>query len=165
MKNEEYKKLSIAEFTKAAGSYGGYICGPQALIDLLINRGRGFIYTTALPPAVLAASLEALTIMEQEPERREKVLHHAHRFCTALNLPAPESAIVPIIIGAENDALQASKDLADAGFIVTAIRPPTVADGTSRLRISFNASHRTADVDALAARIKPLLRAAKEEAA
>lgn len=156
--------IQMGTLSKAAGSYGGYICGPRALIDLLVNRGRGFIYTTALPPAVLAASLKALSIMDEEPQLRERVLNLAGRFCAALDLPAPQSAIIPIIIGAEEDALRASQILADKGFIVTAIRPPTVADGTSRLRLSFNASHREEDVDALAAHLKSLLQSIEKAA-
>jgi len=156
--------IQMGTFSKAAGSYGGYVCGPQALIDLLINRGRGFIYTTGLPPATLAASLEALNIIEQEPERRDAVLNHARSFCKALDLPAPNSAIVPIIIGAEENALKASQKLADAGFIVTAIRPPTVPEGTSRLRVSFNANHTAEDVAALTTLLKPILQA-KQKAA
>lgn len=156
--------IQMGTFSKAAGSYGGYVCGPRALIDLLINRGRGFIYTTGLPPAALAASLEALNIMEQEPERRETVLGHARSFCQTLDLPTPDSAIVPLIIGAETDALEASQKLANEGFIVTAIRPPTVPEGTSRLRVSFNADHRAEDVATLAALLRPILQASKKAA-
>lgn len=156
--------IQMGTLSKAAGSYGGYICGPQALIDLLINRGRGFIYTTGLPPAVLGASLAALDIIEREPERRDTVMAHARSFCQALGLEEPQSAIVPIIIGSEDKALAASETLAEQGFIVTAIRPPTVPEGTSRLRVSFNASHKAEDVKALANALLPLLKH-KEKAA
>ena len=152
--------IQMGTLSKAAGSYGGYVCGPQSLIDLLISRARSFVYTTGLPPAVLAASLEALHIIEETPELGERALSHARRFCARLGLSAPESCIVPIVCGEEARALDWSAKLEAAGFLVTAIRPPTVPNGTARLRVTFSAAHSEADVDALAGEILSLMEVA-----
>lgn len=141
--------VQMGTLSKAVGSYGGYVCGPRALIDLLINRARGLIFTTGLPPAALGASIEALRIIEAEPQRRDRVLAYAKLFSRALDLPPAESAIVPVILGTEEAALAASSRLAEKGFLVAAIRPPTVPAGTARLRVSFSAGHRLEDVEAL----------------
>jgi len=148
--------IQMGTLSKAAGSYGGYVCGDADLIHLLVNRARSLVYTTGLPPAALAASLAALKIMSAEPELRQTVLGHARLFCELLELPSPQSMIVPIIYGSEKSALSASTQLQKAGFLVSAIRPPTVPEGTSRLRITFNAAHKESDVRALAAAIKKI---------
>ena len=149
--------VQMGTLSKAAGGYGGYVCGPRALIDLLVNRARGLIFTTGLPPAALGASIEALRIIKAEPERRETVLAYARLFSRALDLPPAESAIVPVILGSEEKALAASARLADEGFLVAAIRPPTVPPGTARLRVSFSSEHRRKDVEALAAATSDIL--------
>jgi len=143
--------VQMGTLSKAVGAYGGYVCGPRALIDLLINRSRGLIYTTGLPPAALGAAVEALRIMTAEPERADRALGNAANFCTRIGAPQPQSAIVPLILGEPEAALGASQRLRDAGFLVTAIRPPTVPDGASRLRFAFSADHRPADIERLAA--------------
>ena len=143
--------VQMGTLSKAAGSYGGYVCGPHALIDLLVNRARGLIFTTGLPPAALGASIEALRIIEAEPERRERVLAYASLFSRALDATPAESAIVPVVLGTEERALSASAQLLEKGFLVAAIRPPTVPPGTARLRVSFSSEHRLEDVEALAA--------------
>jgi len=143
--------IQMGTLSKSAASYGGYVCGPAPLMELLTNRARSLIFTTGLPPTVLAATLEALTIIETEPERGVRALELAGLFCELMDLPAPESTIVPVILGRERVALQASDYLKRNGFLVAAIRPPTVAAGTSRLRITFSATHLESDVRALAA--------------
>ncbi|MEM9572982.1 MAG: 8-amino-7-oxononanoate synthase [Pseudomonadota bacterium] len=143
--------IQMGTLSKAAGSYGGYVCGPAPVMELLTNRARSLIFTTGLPPTVLAATSEALSIIAREPARGEHALGLARLFCKLLGLKAPQSTIVPVILGAERAALDASEYLKRNGFLVTAIRPPTVAEGTSRLRITFSATHREADVRALAA--------------
>jgi 8-amino-7-oxononanoate synthase len=120
------------------------------------------MFTTALPPATLAAALAALEIAEAEPERAERALAHARRFCEALGLPAPESQIVPILFGEAAAALEAMQQLQNQGLLVTAIRPPTVPKGTARLRVSFSAAHTDAQVEALIAALRPLLAPAPE---
>ncbi|MEM9225986.1 MAG: 8-amino-7-oxononanoate synthase, partial [Pseudomonadota bacterium] len=146
--------VQMGTLSKAVGAYGGYVCGPQSFIDLLVSRARSFVYTTGLPPAVLGAIDQALEIIAAEPDRGGRAIAHAARFCQALGLPAPQSPIVPIIVGAETRALEWSAELEARGLLVTAIRPPTVPDGTARLRITFSAAHKDSDVDTLIAALK-----------
>lgn len=140
----------MGTFSKAAGVYGGYVCGPRALCDLLISRARSFVYSTGLPPPVLAALLEALDIMAREPERGVRARGYARLFADLTGLPAPESVIVPVILGDEAAAMEASAALLEEGFLITAIRPPTVPAGTARLRVTFASGHREEDVARLA---------------
>ncbi|MGD8327627.1 MAG: aminotransferase class I/II-fold pyridoxal phosphate-dependent enzyme, partial [Sphingomonadales bacterium] len=157
--------IQMGTFSKAGGSYGGYICGPRPLIDLLINRGRGFIFTTGLPPGIVAASLKSLNIIKNEPQRQERLRRNVEYFCMELGLTVSPSAIVPLILGTEERALQASEQLFEKGFIVTAIRPPTVAPGTARLRFSFSSEHEFEDVQALVNAVRPIVSKKKVEAA
>jgi len=142
--------IQMGTLSKAAGSYGGYVCGPEAVMHLLTNRARSLIFTTGLPPAILAASLQALEIMEVEPERARQVIENARYFCSLIELSEPGSAIVPVICGTDMAALKASRSLSDQGLLVAAIRPPTVPEGTARLRITFTSSHRRDDIERLA---------------
>ncbi|MEX0297918.1 MAG: aminotransferase class I/II-fold pyridoxal phosphate-dependent enzyme [Kordiimonas sp.] len=138
--------FQMGTLSKAAGSYGGYLAADKSVIDLIKTRSRSFIYTTGLPPAAVAASLKALEIMMDEPELMARTINHAQRFSAALNLPKPVTPIVPLVIGSERAALDASAKLAEEGFKVIAFRPPTVPEGTSRLRFCFSATHSEADV-------------------
>lgn len=148
--------LQIGTLSKALGSYGGYLCASQAVIDLVKTRARTFVYSTALPPASVAAGLAALDIVESDPEFCAKPLAKARRFTRALNLPDAQSAIVPVVIGDAAAALAASRRLEAAGYLVTAIRPPTVPKGTARLRVAFSAEHADEDIDRLADLIRSL---------
>lgn len=148
--------LQMGTLSKAVGSYGGYVCASQPVIDLIRNRARSLIYSTALPPAIVAASIAALDIIASDPDLCGRPLQRARQFCSALNLPPPESPIIAIILGAPDTALAASQKLEEAGFLVTAIRPPTVPKDTARLRITFSADHSEADVQALVEAIKKL---------
>lgn len=153
--------LDMGTLSKALGSYGGYLCASEPVIELLKARARSFVYTTGLPPASAAAALAALDIIEEEPARCARPLLLANRFAEAVGLPPPASPIVPVIVGTPERALDLSKALERAGFLVVAIRPPTVPDGTARLRFTFSAAHDEAQVDALAeAFITALSRAA-----
>ena len=143
--------LEMGTLSKSLGSYGGYLCASRAVVDLLTSRARSFVYTTGLPPASAAAALEALAILEEEPERRARPVALARRFTAHLGLPEAESAVVPVLVGEAEAALQLSAALQEAGFLVVAIRPPTVPPGTARLRVAFSAAHTEAQVDALAA--------------
>lgn len=143
--------VQMGTLSKAAGVYGGYVCGPRALCDLLTSRARSFVYTTGLPPPVLAAILKTLDIIEAEPGRGEAARANARRFCELAGLPPPDSVIVPVIFGREELAVQASASLLEHGFLVTAIRPPTVPAGTARLRFTFSAGHKQEDIERLAA--------------
>ena len=148
--------IQMGTLSKGAGSYGGYVCGSRAVVDLLINRARSFIYSTGLPPASAAAALCAIEIMEREPERCARPLMLARAFTRELNLPQAQSPIVPVVLGDAQRALAASKALEADGFLVIAIRPPTVPPGTARLRITFTADHSEADVERLAKAVAQL---------
>ncbi|KQP83175.1 8-amino-7-oxononanoate synthase [Methylobacterium sp. Leaf117] len=142
--------LEMGTLSKALGSYGGYLCASREVIDLMTSRARSFVYTTGLPPASAAAALCALDIIEAEPERAARPLVLARRFTARLGLPEATSPIVPVHVGTAEAALALSAALEARGFLVVAIRPPTVPAGTARLRVAFSAAHDTAQVDALA---------------
>jgi 8-amino-7-oxononanoate synthase len=142
--------LQMGTLSKAAGSYGGYLCASKPVIDLVKTRARTFIYSTGLPPASAGAAIAALDIFEQEPELTRLPLSKAQSFTQRLGLPLAQSPIVPLIIGEPEAALEASQLLAEEGFLVTAIRPPTVPQGTARLRIAFSAAHPDAEIERLA---------------
>jgi 8-amino-7-oxononanoate synthase len=146
--------LQMGTLSKAIGSYGAYLCASRAVIDLMQNRARPLIYSTGLPPAALGAAIAALDIIETEPEYTALPVQKARAFTRAANLPAAESAIVPVMIGSAEAALHASALLEDEGFLVIAIRPPTVAEGTARLRVTFNAAHPDDAIERLASIIR-----------
>jgi 8-amino-7-oxononanoate synthase len=146
---------------KAVGTFGAFVAGSPVLIESLLQRARTYIYTTALPPAVAAATRESLRVMRDEPWRRSRVLEHAARFRAGLadlglrSLPS-RTPIQPVLIGDEAAAVAASSALFEQGFWVPAIRPPTVPVGTSRLRFTFSASHTEAQVEQLLAALRTL---------
>jgi len=149
---------------KAAGVSGAFVAAEAAVIDLLIQQARSYIYTTASPPALSAALIKSLDIIAREDWRRERLARHVSRFGAALRmerwrlLPS-QTAIQPLIVGANAEAVALSDALAAQGILVPAIRPPTVPEGTARLRISFSAAHEDADVDALVAALHAAERA------
>jgi 8-amino-7-oxononanoate synthase len=128
------------------------------VIELMRNRARSFVYSTGLPPACVAAAIAALDLIEADPAWAATPLAHARLFTTLTGLPEATSPIVPLLLGDAPAALAAAAALDDAGFLVTAIRPPTVPDGTARLRFTFTAVHRPADIERLAALVRPLKR-------
>jgi 8-amino-7-oxononanoate synthase len=142
--------LQMGTLSKAIGVYGGYLCASRDVVDFIKTRARSFIYTTGLPPGTVAASIAALDLIEHDPAMVARPMANARLFTRALNLPDPESCIVPLILGEADTALAASQSLAGQGFLVTAIRPPTVPAGTARLRFTFTAAHREADIQRLA---------------
>ena len=142
--------LQMGTLSKALGSYGGYLCASRPVIELMASRARTLIYSTGLPPACVAAALAALDIIEAEPQRVARPLALARRFTAIAGLPEAASAVVPVRLGAEKAALAASRRLAEAGFLVVAIRPPTVPAGTARLRLAFTADHPEDEVTRLA---------------
>jgi len=146
--------LQMGTLSKAAGGYGGYLCASRAVIDLIQNRARSFIYSTGLPPATVAAATAALDIIASDRDLVAKPLRNARRFTAAAGLPEAQSAIVPVVLGTADRALAASRHLEDEGFLVVAIRPPTVPDGTARLRVAFTAGHAEGEIDRLAALIR-----------
>ena len=145
-----------ANLSKAAGSIGGFVAGSADLIRLLESKARSFIYTTASPPAVAEASHVAVALVEAANEARRRVLGLGDRLARGARTlgyavresPAP---FLPVVLGSEERALEVAGDLWERGFLVPAIRPPTVPKGTSRLRISVTALHNEEHVDALVA--------------
>jgi 8-amino-7-oxononanoate synthase len=148
--------LRMGTLSKAIGGYGGYVCASAPVIELIQNRARSFIYTTCLPPSVIAGDIAALDIIASDKVLCARPMMLARLFTDAVGLPEPQSLIVPIVVGDEGRALAAAEDLAAQGFQITAMRPPTVPKGTSRLRITFTAMHREEDVLRLAEAIKGL---------
>jgi 8-amino-7-oxononanoate synthase len=153
----------IGTFGKAFGTVGAFVAGDADLIEYLLQKSRTYIYTTALPPAVAAATRAALRVSERESWRREKALALAQRFKRGLPVPfrspaTPDTTIVPVVLGEAARALDVSKALENKGFLIGAIRPPTVPAGTARLRVTFSAAHEEAQVDALLAVLHEALR-------
>lgn len=149
--------LQMGTLSKAIGGYGGYLCASQPVIDLIKSRSRTFVYSTGLPPASVAAAIAALDLIEAEPGYAALPVAKARLFTRRLNLPEAMSPIVPIVIGDASAALEASRALEDQGFLVVAIRPPTVPPGTARLRVAFTALHPDAEVERLADAIRPYI--------
>jgi 8-amino-7-oxononanoate synthase len=149
--------LQMGTLSKAIGGYGGYLCASRPVIDLMKTRARTLIYSTALPPAMAAAAIAALTIIESEPGLTAKPLAKARAFTSRLGLPEAQSAIVPLVLGAPEAAVNASNKLAEEGFLVTPIRPPTVPVGTARLRFAFTALHPDEEIARLADAVRALV--------
>ena len=151
--------IIMGSFSKAIGSIGGFIAGSKHLIDFLKNKSRTFIYTTALPPAVCAASLAGLTLIQEDASLIDKLWKNIRYLKSQLskfmNTIAVESPIVPLIVGSAEDAVNVSTKLYGNGILIPAIRPPTVPPGTSRLRISLMATHSEDDIDKLINTLKP----------
>ena len=145
--------LVMGTFSKALGGFGAYVAGSRVLIDYLVNTASGFIFTTAPPPAVLGAIDAALGLvpgMDAERAHLSALGDRLREGLDALGLDHGESStqIVPAVIGGEEQAMALSARLEAAGFLASAIRPPTVPPGTSRLRLALRASHSAADIDA-----------------
>lgn len=147
--NKTASHLKMGTLSKAAGSLGGYVAGDKNIIDYLRNFAKSQIYSTALPASILAASIASLKIIRSK-NLAKKTLANAEYFCELMNLPKPESAIVPIIIGDSKKTLKIAKNLQKNGFVVGAIRPPTVEQNKARLRITFCADHKKSHIQKLA---------------
>ncbi len=133
--------LQMGTLSKAVGAYGGYLCASGRVIELMRNRARTLIYSTGLPPSVVAAAIAALDLIESDPHYAALPLRKARAFTHLAGLPDAQSPIVPVVIGDEEGALAASRLLEAEGFLAVAIRPPTVPAGTARLRLTFTALH------------------------
>ncbi len=142
--------LQMGTLSKAIGAYGGYLCASAPVIDLMRNRARTFIYSTGLPPSAVAAAIAALDVIEREPAYAALPVEKAKLFTRRVGLPDAVSPIVPIVLGEAEAALFASRLLFDEGFLAAAIRPPTVPDGTARLRLTFTAQHPVEEIERLA---------------
>ena len=144
----------VGTLGKALGGFGAFVAGSEALIETLIQKARPWIYTTAPPPAVAAAVSEAVRIARAEDWRRQRLAAHVRRFregaaALGLTLLPSRTPIQPVILGAAEAATRASEALLEAGLWVAAIRPPTVPEGTARLRISLSAAHEDEHIDRL----------------
>mgnify|MGYP000625081797 CR=1 FL=1 len=147
--------IHMGTLGKAAGVAGGYIASNRALIDLVINKARSFIYSTAPPPAQAHTALAALRIIAsgEGTQRRETLWTNIAHLAKKLDLTTPQSAIIPWHVGESESALQLSNSLLEKGMFAPAIRFPTVPRNTARLRITLTASHTAADIDTLASEL------------
>lgn len=146
--------LSLGTFGKAFGSFGAFACCSAEMKEYLVNFSPGFIYTTALPPAVIGAIDAALDLIPDMEDERNKLLQHVQIVKDALQeigyeIGHSDSQIIPVITGSEADTLKCSNYLEDNGLWLTPIRPPTVEKGRSRMRITLTAAHSDADIDQL----------------
>ena len=150
---EERVTIRIGTLSKALGAMGGFVTGSSGLIDWLWNRVRTQIYSTALPPAICAAACAALEIIQDEPERRRVLFERAEFLRNELSqrphvtVPSSAGPIIPVILGDPGLTMRIASELKDVGFLVGAIRPPTVPEGTSRLRVSVTYAHQRDDLE------------------
>ena len=156
-------QILMGTLGKGFGTAGAFVAGSEELIEYLTNFARPYIYTTAMPAAVAAATLASLDIIKTEPERREHLNALIQYFKKqskqlGFNLMASDTAIQPLLIGEANTALAISQELKQAGIMVTAIRPPTVPKDTSRLRITLSAAHTFEQIDQLLSALKTVLK-------
>jgi 7-keto-8-aminopelargonate synthetase-like enzyme len=163
-------EIQMGTLGKALGSAGGYICGSRALIEYLINRARTFIFSTAPVPAAAAAARAGVELVQsKEGEARCKQLWSlVAQVNAALEKKAPaastnRSAIIPIILGAEETALKAAAALRDAGIYIPAIRFPTVPRNQARLRLTLTAAHTEEDLDVLSRALAPIIHNLKSQ--
>ncbi len=152
---EDRVTLRVGTLSKAVGSTGGFVVGDGPFIEYLWHRARTQVFSTALSPASCAAASAGLRVISREPERRQHLADlsdrlRGHLYRMELSTPSETGAILPVILGDAGRVIDAAADLRDRGFFVPAIRPPTVGNGTARLRISLSASHSVDDVDRLA---------------
>lgn len=143
---EDRIHVRVGTLSKALGSIGGFVAGSRLLVDWLVNRARPYVFSTALPAAMAAAALAALEIVDREPQRRRELLARAAQLRETLvadgwNTGASASQILPLIVGTPERALQLSAALRERGFLVPAIRPPTVPEGEACLRLSLTWGH------------------------
>jgi 8-amino-7-oxononanoate synthase len=153
--------ILVGTLGKSFGTFGAFVAGSEALIETLIQYSRSYIYTTALPPAIAAATIASLKIVREETWRRDKLGLLIARFRSGaeqigLQLAESNTPIQPVLINDDEKVMQVGQKLRAAGFLVGAIRPPTVPVGTGRLRITFSANHSEEQVDQLVAALDSL---------
>jgi len=154
--------ILVGTLGKAFGTAGAFVAGSEALIETLIQQSSSYIFTTAMPAAVAAATRKSLQLLAEESWRREKLQTLIKQFRTGaeelgLNLIDSVTAIQPIVIGETEQALSLSEKLFEKNILISAIRPPTVPEGTSRLRITFSATHTEKQVEKLLSTLKDIL--------
>ena len=153
--------IQMGTLSKAVGSFGAYCCGSNYLISLLINKARSFIYTTAMPPMVAAASIKSIDILEENSKLRQ-LLWENTKYVNAqlkgigLDTMNTETPIIPVLLKSSKLAVEFSQRLFDAGIYISAIRPPTVEKNTARLRLTVMATHKKEDLDYLIQNIKTI---------
>lgn len=144
----------MGTLSKAVGGEGGFVCGSSTLIDYLINKSRSFMFSTALSPATIAADKKGIQLIMEQPQRVRQLQENVRYCCQALKERGieahSETAIIPIIIGDEGRAMRVMELLKKRGYYISAIRYPTVARGSARLRAALMASHTKEDMDGLA---------------
>jgi 8-amino-7-oxononanoate synthase len=144
--------ILVGTFGKALGCFGAFVAGRKSLIELLINKGRVFLYTTALPPSIPASVLAALDLLEKEPQRRIQLWENVHTLRKGLDhlgfdTMKSEAHIVPVLVGEPKVTMEIDRKLLWKRIFVQGIRPPTVPDGKSRLRVTVMATHTQEDID------------------
>jgi 8-amino-7-oxononanoate synthase len=156
--------VTMGTLGKAFGVAGAYVAGPAVLRDLLLTRARSFLFTTAAPPALAAAALAAVRIGRAERWRRDQLAVNARRLAAGLQAlghspvgPGAPGHIAPVIIGGSEQTMEIGQALLDRGFLVGAVRPPTVPLGSARLRVTLSAAHTAAQIDGLVAALAELL--------
>jgi 8-amino-7-oxononanoate synthase len=154
MPGSQAADVQMGTLSKAAGSYGGYVCARSEVIAMFENSARSLMFATGLPPASAAAAAAALQIMKDEPDLLKIPLENARRFTAVLGREPAQSPIVPVILGEAETALEASSLLEQHGFLVVAIRPPSVPQGTARLRFAFSAQHEPHQIERAASLLK-----------
>jgi 8-amino-7-oxononanoate synthase len=153
---EERVAVRVGTLSKALGSAGGFVCGSRAPVEWLINRARSYVFSTALPPAVCAASMAAIEVVDREPQRRVELRRRAAALRDTLrsegwNLANSESQIIPLQVGDVDAAMRLSASLFEQGILAPAIRPPSVPPGESLVRISLSQAHTGEMVERLVA--------------
>ncbi len=143
--------IQMGTLSKAVGTFGAFVCGSKILIDYLINKSRAFIYTTALPVSICAASIKALQIIETEPERRERLWENVEFFKEGLknsdfNIMDSQSPIIPLLTRDVKLTMEFSQRLFDEGIFVQGIRPPAIPEGEARLRVTVTSGHKKSDL-------------------
>ena len=159
----EHADVTVGTLSKAIACEGGFVAGKKQLIEFLKNKSRSFIFTTAMSPAMAAGALRNLRFLELHPERVQQLQENVKFFCEALqreglNVPQSPSAIIPVIIGDEAAALNASAKLLERGYVIPAIRYPTVAKGQARLRASLMATHTHEELERAAKAIAQVIK-------
>jgi 8-amino-7-oxononanoate synthase len=144
--------IQMGTFGKALGSFGAYVAGSKDLVDYLLNLSRSFMFSTALPASVCAASIAAIDIVEREPEHRKQLWKNRARFVKGLTslgvaIGNTETPIVPLMIGESKRTLDAVEKLLECGIYAAAIRPPSVPEGSARIRTTITATHSDEDID------------------
>ncbi len=160
--NQQQVPILMGTLGKAVGTAGAFVAGSEVLIETLIQRARPYIYSTASPPAIAAATLKSIDLIESEAWRRDRLNQSIAYFRTLakaldVELMPSQTAIQPLVLGDNHRALQVSEGLLEQGILVTAIRPPTVPEGGARLRITLSAAHERKHIDQLVEALRALL--------